>query len=368
MPRYEVFETSRQSRASESLSPIPAPRKDHDVSRMNDHDRSRSRDRRKRSGRKQNINDLGTLYGKRSRSRSPYNELCHDRRNTSYCRSPKRRRPSSLGKYFREDHHRSRQRHSGSVSPRLRDRVERSNLPGQRDRSSSSSPPHRKRSYSRSSQYRTRSRRPPFISPSPPPKFKRSILPLPSQKDAYKGTSAALDKPSNTSPAPLPEKQKPNYAPSGHLAAETNTVANTSIVLKYHEPPESRLPPSSQPYLLYIFKSSDLLSKLTLNDRSCWLFGREKMVADIPVEHPSASKQHAVLQFRHVSKKDEFGEKKGGVGLYLLDLDSANGSFLNGDRVEGRRYVEVRHGDVLKWGESSREYVVLVPPKDLVAW
>ena len=91
------------------------------------------------------------------------------------------------------------------------------------------------------------------------------------------------------------------------------------------------------------------------------------MVADVPVEHPSASKQHAVLQFRHVVKKDEFGEKRGGVSLYLLDLDSANGSFLNGERVEGRRYVEVRHGDVLKWGESTREYVILVPPKEMVS-
>ncbi|KAL8809087.1 MAG: hypothetical protein Q9223_007962, partial [Gallowayella weberi] len=90
------------------------------------------------------------------------------------------------------------------------------------------------------------------------------------------------------------------------------------------------------------------------------------MVADIPVEHPSASKQHAVLQFRHVIKKDEFGEKRGKVGLYVLDLDSANGTFLNGERVEGRRYVEVRGGDVLRWGESSREYVLLVPPKEMV--
>ncbi|KAL8912869.1 MAG: hypothetical protein Q9171_002247, partial [Xanthocarpia ochracea] len=92
-----------------------------------------------------------------------------------------------------------------------------------------------------------------------------------------------------------------------------------------------------------------------------------KLVVDIPIEHPSTSKQHAVLQFRHVVTKDEFGEKKGGVRLYVLDLDSANGSFLNGERVEGRRYVEVRHGDVLRWGESSREYVVLVPPKEMVA-
>ncbi|KAL8681072.1 MAG: hypothetical protein Q9186_002784 [Xanthomendoza sp. 1 TL-2023] len=212
-----------------------------------------------------------------------------------------------------------------------------------------------------------RSRRRPTLSPSPPSQSKRSSRPLPSQNDAYKGTSTALTNPADGPLAEAPiEKQKPNYAPTGLLAAETNTVANTSIVLKYHEPPESRLPPASQPYLLYIFKSSNLLQKITLNERSCWLFGREAMIADIPVEHPSASKQHAVLQFRHVIKKDEFGEKRGRVGLYVLDLDSANGTFLNGGRVEGRRYVEVRGGDVLRWGESSREYVLLVPPKEMV--
>ncbi|KAL8931239.1 MAG: hypothetical protein Q9216_007249, partial [Gyalolechia sp. 2 TL-2023] len=89
------------------------------------------------------------------------------------------------------------------------------------------------------------------------------------------------------------------------------------------------------------------------------------VVADVPVEHPSCSKQHAVLQFRFVVRKDdEWGEKRGRVGLYVLDLDSANGTWLNGERVEGRRYVEVRHKDVLRWGNSEREYVVLVPPKD----
>ncbi|KAL8697750.1 MAG: hypothetical protein Q9201_006952, partial [Fulgogasparrea decipioides] len=118
-------------------------------------------------------------------------------------------------------------------------------------------------------------------------------------------------------------------------------------------------------YLLYIFKSSSLISTLPLHTRSCWLFGREALVADIPIEHPSCSKQHAVLQFRYVVKKDEWGEKKGGVGLYVLDLESANGTWLNGERVEGRRYVEVRSGDVLKWGQSEREYVILRPPKEM---
>ncbi|KAI4126397.1 MAG: hypothetical protein LQ338_003767 [Usnochroma carphineum] len=246
-----------------------------------------------------------------------------------------------------------------------------------RNRSLSSSPPRRKRSRSRGHEHRhSGGRQNPSLtfppsqtrSPPPPPSSKRSARPLLSQKDAYTSTtSTALTKPSSSSsPKPELEKHKPNYAPTGLLAAETNTVTNatTSIVLKYHEPPESRLPPPSSHYLLYVFKSSTIISTIPLHERSCWLFGREKMVADIPIEHPSCSKQHAVLQFRHVVKKDEWGEKKGGVGLYVLDLDSANGTLLNGERVEGRRYVEVRSKDVIKFGHSEREYVLLVPPKE----
>lgn len=116
---------------------------------------------------------------------------------------------------------------------------------------------------------------------------------------------------------------------------------------------------------MYIFKgaSPDPLHTIQLHSRSCWLLGREVVVADIPVEHPSCSKQHAVLQFRYVVKKDEWGEKKGKVGLYILDLESANGTKLNGKRIEAARYVELLTGDVAKFGESEREYVVLLPPK-----
>ena len=49
---------------------------------------------------------------------------------------------------------------------------------------------------------------------------------------------------------------------------------------------------------------------------------------------------------------------------YLLDLESANGTFLNGDRIEESRFVEIRDKDLIKFGESTREYVVMLPPKE----
>lgn len=116
---------------------------------------------------------------------------------------------------------------------------------------------------------------------------------------------------------------------------------------------------------MYVFKgdAKEPLQTIQLHTRSCWLFGRELAVADVPIEHPSCSKQHAIFQFRHVVKKNEYGEKKARIGLYLLDLESANGTVLNGEKVEVARFVECRSGDVVKFGESTREYVILLPPK-----
>jgi smad nuclear-interacting protein 1 len=226
---------------------------------------------------------------------------------------------------------------------------------------------------------RTRRRRssPPQSPPrtsrrSPPPKaiepYKRSRGPLPSQEAAFTGgpksTESAISKTGSPQVGPPVEKQKPNFAPSGALAAETNTVAGTNIVLKYNEPPESRKPPASQAWRLFVFKGSDTIDTLELGHRSCWLFGRARTVVDYPVDHPSCSMQHAVLQFRYVEKKNEFGDKEGGVRPYIIDLESTNGTKVNGEKIPERRYVELISGDVLGFGDSTREYVILLPPKD----
>ena len=37
---------------------------------------------------------------------------------------------------------------------------------------------------------------------------------------------------------------------------------------------------------------------LPIHKQTCYFFGRERRVADIPTDHPSCSKQHAILQYR----------------------------------------------------------------------
>ena len=42
-----------------------------------------------------------------------------------------------------------------------------------------------------------------------------------------------------------------------------------------------------------------------------------------------------------------------------MDLDSTNGTKLNGERIESARYYELKHKDIVKFGTSTRDYVVM---------
>ncbi|TFK27968.1 SMAD/FHA domain-containing protein [Coprinopsis marcescibilis] len=156
------------------------------------------------------------------------------------------------------------------------------------------------------------------------------------------------------------DKAKPNFKPSGLLAAETNTVKasdGTSTVLKYNEPPEARKP--TQGWRLYVFKGKEELDPLHIQRQSAYLIGRDRLVADIVLDHPSCSKQHAAIQYRFINEKDEFGATKGVVKPFVIDLESTNGTMVNDDRIPAARYYELRAGDVIKFGTSDREYVIL---------
>lgn len=188
---------------------------------------------------------------------------------------------------------------------------------------------------------------------------RRSKKPLQSQQDAFDSETAVIRK------SPQPEKEKPNFGNTGRLAAESNTIKSVegqSIVLKYHEPPEARKPSQKDAWRMYVFKDSDVLETVELSSRSCWLFGREHSVADFPIDHPSCSKQHAVIQFRYIEKKNEYGDRMGKVKPYIIDLESANGTKVNGDPAPAKRYFELMDKDVIKFGLSTREYVLMLPP------
>lgn len=180
----------------------------------------------------------------------------------------------------------------------------------------------------------------------------RSVRP---RRDSPKESDKSKDDKSKISREHPTDPEKPNFSLSGKLAEDTNTF--NGVVVKYNEPPEAMVPKRS--WRLYPFKGDEALPVIYLKKQSAFLLGRDRRVADIPIDHPSCSKQHAALQFRCISYERDDGSSGKRVKPYIIDLGSANGTFLNNQPIEAQRYYELFEKDVIKFGFSSREYVVL---------
>ncbi|XP_047990757.1 smad nuclear interacting protein 1-like [Leguminivora glycinivorella] len=151
------------------------------------------------------------------------------------------------------------------------------------------------------------------------------------------------------------DKEKPNFGLSGKLTAEANTV--NGVVIKYSEPDDAKQP--KRRWRFYPFKGDKALPILYIHRQSAFLIGRDKKVVDIALEHPSISKQHAALQYRCTPFTRADGSQGRRVRPYVIDLESANGTFVNNKKIEPRRYIELLERDVVKFGFSAREYVLL---------
>ena len=168
------------------------------------------------------------------------------------------------------------------------------------------------------------------------------------------------------------KKDKPNFGLSGALARDVgengeNNHMRKGILLKFQEPPEARIPNTF--WRFYVFKDkpvdkkddikddSQPLETLHISRQSAYLIGRNADICDIPILHASCSSQHAVLQYRALPS-DEHGGKLL-CKPYLMDLESTNGTFLNGVRLDAARYYPLQKGDVVRFAASTREYVLL---------
>ncbi|TYI74555.1 hypothetical protein E1A91_D07G208000v1 [Gossypium mustelinum] len=122
------------------------------------------------------------------------------------------------------------------------------------------------------------------------------------------------------------------------------------------------IPPWSGPpchhFFLEVLKDGCILDRFKVFEKGAYMFGRIDL-CDFVLEHPTISRFHAVLQFR------SSGE------AYLYDLGSTHGTFINKSQVTKKTYVDLRVGDVIRFGHSTRLYIFqgpseLMPPeKDL---
>ncbi|KOB64946.1 putative smad nuclear interacting protein [Operophtera brumata] len=74
-------------------------------------------------------------------------------------------------------------------------------------------------------------------------------------------------------------------------------------------------------------------------------------------QHP---RHHCVLQYKALAQADEPTS-----GWYLYDLGSTHGTYLNKDKLKVSHYTRVRVGHQIKFGNSTRTYILTVTNKSL---
>lgn len=148
----------------------------------------------------------------------------------------------------------------------------------------------------------------------------------------------------------------------------------------YVEPKWSRPPQSSLAYNFEVLKGGQIVENMkNLQDKPFWTIGKLPG-NDIVMAHPTISRFHAVLQYRpdvsthngdssdsssdEDDKPDQEQKPKVEKGWYLYDMNSTHGSFVNKMKVPPKTYVRVRVGYMLKFGASTRMYILQGPNFD----
>lgn len=131
-------------------------------------------------------------------------------------------------------------------------------------------------------------------------------------------------------------------------------LQQSRIAIPYKEPSWGGI--AEEEYRFEVLKNGTIIDNVKL-DKSFIVFGRLPS-CDVPMEHPSLSRHHAVVQFCKTPTPEQ--EK----GWYLYDLDSTHGTWINKNKVYPKKYYRIRVGHVLKFGGSSRLHILQGPEDD----
>ncbi|KAI9593479.1 hypothetical protein BDF19DRAFT_447889 [Syncephalis fuscata] len=135
----------------------------------------------------------------------------------------------------------------------------------------------------------------------------------------------------STTPAPLPSTSS-NAAPTPQLD---------------YNPPEWIGTPKDS-FSLLVLKEGVVCEETPLAGRSYWLVGRVPG-CHIVTLHPSVSRYHAIIEF-----------KSNGLS-YIYDLNSTHHTTINKRQIPPRKHIELRPGDHVRFGESTRTHILQGP-------
>jgi len=120
-----------------------------------------------------------------------------------------------------------------------------------------------------------------------------------------------------------------------------------------YDPPEWAGKPSVGLHL-DVLKDGKLIQKLMIDEKKCYLFGRNPQMTDFCTDHGSCSRVHAALVWhKHLERS------------FLVDLGSTHGTYIGNFRIERNKPTQLPVDSVFRFGESTRRYIMRERPKNL---
>lgn len=186
------------------------------------------------------------------------------------------------------------------------------------------------------------------------------------RKSSEKSSNEVVEQPSSTSTSESSDTDK--------NASKPNPPAKQNLLkCSYVEPKWSEKPVREHVYSFEVLKGGIIAETFKdLQSKAFWMIGK---LPDnhISMAHPTVSRYHAVFQYRPEVRNEsdendddddenEVEKKKSDIekGWYLYDLNSTHGSFVNKTRIPPKTYVRVRVGYMLKFGGSTRNFILQV--------
>jgi len=103
---------------------------------------------------------------------------------------------------------------------------------------------------------------------------------------------------------------------------------------------------------LDVLKGDKLIQKLMIDEKKCYLFGRNAQMNDFCIDHASCSRVHSALVYhKHLNR------------AFLVDLGSTHGTFIGSLRLEAYKPTQLPIDSSFHFGASTRNYILRERPQ-----
>lgn len=114
---------------------------------------------------------------------------------------------------------------------------------------------------------------------------------------------------------------------------------------KFAIPPWSAMP--KYKVSLEIMESGIINKEIPLNDKPTYCIGRNPEFCDVPVDDALMSRKHACIQ-----------HKSDGT-VWLFDMGSTHGTYLNRQRINAGEFVQIKDGDFVRFGPKEERFFIV---------